>query len=183
MGPLMSMQSADEDLIPAWVGGVLTPVGKLEVHRQGLRHKAVSVFVMRGKDVLIQRRALGKYHTPGLWANTCCTHPLWGEPAEACALRRLRQELGIEGLAVRQVDQIEYRAAVGQGMVEHELVDLFLAEAEAGLVVRPDPAEVMEVDWIDLGELDHQVRARPQDFTPWLQIYLGQHRGKIFGVL
>ena len=81
--------------IPAWVDGVLTPVEKLEAHLKGLRHKAVSVFVIAGGEVLIQRRALGKYHTPGLWANTCCTHPEWGETAAACAVRRLREELGI----------------------------------------------------------------------------------------
>ena len=86
-------------MIPAWVDGKLTPVEKLEVHQRGLRHKAVSVFVMDGPDkVLIQRRALGKYHTPGLWANTCCTHPLWNETAADCAVRRLREELGITGL-------------------------------------------------------------------------------------
>ena len=62
-------------LIPAWIDEVLAPVEKLAVHRTGLRHKAVSVFVIDGGRVLIQRRAAGKYHTPGLWANTCCTHP------------------------------------------------------------------------------------------------------------
>jgi isopentenyl-diphosphate delta-isomerase len=81
--------------IPAWVDGKLTPVEKLEAHVKGLRHKAISVFVMRGDQVLLQRRALGKYHTPGLWANTCCTHPFWGEDSETCALRRLDEELGI----------------------------------------------------------------------------------------
>ena len=81
--------------IPAWVDGRLTPVDKLEVHRRGLRHPAVSVFVLDGERTLIQRRALGKYHTPGLWANACCTHPRLGEEPAACALRRLREELGI----------------------------------------------------------------------------------------
>ncbi|MEC7259391.1 MAG: isopentenyl-diphosphate delta-isomerase, partial [Pseudomonadota bacterium] len=65
-------------MIPAWVDGVLTPCDKLEVHHRGLRHPAVSVFVCHGDHLLIQQRALGKYHTPGVWANTCCTHPLWG---------------------------------------------------------------------------------------------------------
>ena len=77
------------DSIPAWIDGVLTPVDKLEAHRRGLRHKAVSVFVLRGDKVLLQRRALGKYHTPGLWANTCCTHPHWDESGLDCARRRL----------------------------------------------------------------------------------------------
>ena len=85
-------------MIPAWVDGTLKPVDKLECTSRGLRHKAVSVFVMRGNAMLIQRRALGKYHTPGLWANTCCTHPDWDEDPLDCARRRLAEELGITGL-------------------------------------------------------------------------------------
>ena len=108
--------------IPAWVNGVLTPVEKLEVHRRGLRHKAVSVFLTCGGEILLQRRALGKYHTPGLWANTCCTHPLWDETPAACARRRLREELGLAGLDPAFRHRLEYRADVGGGLTEHELV-------------------------------------------------------------
>ena len=101
------------------IDGRLVPVGKLEVHQRGLRHKAVSVFVLDGTRVLIQKRAAGKYHTPGLWANTCCTHPLWEEDAASCAVRRLREELGITGLVPAFAGQVEYRADVGGGLVEH----------------------------------------------------------------
>ena len=109
-------ETVTPDMIPAWVEGGLVPVEKIEVHRRGLLHKAVSVFVLCGEAVLIQRRALGKYHTPGLWANTCCTHPHWGEAPEACAHRRLRQELGLEGLDLEHRDQVTYRADVGGGL-------------------------------------------------------------------
>ena len=78
----------DPVMIPAWVDGTLMPVEKLEVHRRGLRHQAISVFVMDGDRVLLQQRALGKYHTPGLWANTCRTHPPWGEDSQTCRRRR-----------------------------------------------------------------------------------------------
>ena len=171
------------DLIPTWLDGVLQPVEKLEAHRRGLRHKAVSVFVMRGPHVLIQRRAIGKYHTPGLWANTCCTHPLWGETARDCAVRRLAEELGITGLPVAHRDRVEYRADVGNGLTEHEVVDIFLAEAVAGLLVAPNPAEVMEVRWITLRDLSAEVLAVPDRFTPWLRIYLSEHSTSIFGTL
>ena len=83
------------EYIPAWDKGTLQPLEKMEVHKKGLRHKAISVFLFSGKELLIQQRALNKYHTPGLWANTCCTHPYWQETSEACAMRRLYQELGI----------------------------------------------------------------------------------------
>lgn len=167
--------------IPAWVDGRLQPVEKLEVHRRGLRHPAVSVFVMDGARTLIQRRALSKYHTPGLWANACCTHPHWGEDAADCARRRLREELGVAGLALAHRDRIEYRAAVGAELVEHERVDLFTAEAGPALALSPNPSEVMDTTWVALDTLHAAVAARPQEFTPWLRIYLADHGARIFG--
>ncbi len=176
-----ALDTALEETIPAWVDGVLTPVGKLSVHERGLRHKAVSVFVMDGTRVLIQQRALGKYHTPGLWANTCCTHPRWDEDPAACALRRLREELGITGLYPAFADQVEYRADVGDGLTEHELVDIFVADAASGLALRPNPDEVMATRWVDLYDLAAEVLRAPDKFTPWLRIYLTEHMGRIFG--
>lgn len=172
-----------EEMIPAWVDGALVPVGKLEVHQRGLRHKAVSVFVMAGNRVLIQQRALAKYHTPGLWANTCCTHPRWDEPPEVCALRRLREELGIKGLRPVFADRVEYRAEVGGGLIEHEVVDIYLAEAPENLTLRPDPDEVMATAWVDLADLSAEALRDPVKYTPWLRIYLAEHRGRIFGAL
>lgn len=165
-------------MIPTWVNGQLVPVEKLLVHQRGLRHLAVSVFVMQGDKTLLQRRALGKYHTPGLWTNTCCTHPFWDETPAACAARRLSEELGITGLDLRQTGETEYRAEVGKGMVEHEVVKIFAAEAPKDFVMVPNPAEVMDTMWLDLAELDHQVRAQPARFTPWLQIYLNAGWGQ-----
>ena len=173
--------TASADLIPAWVEGRLTPFDKIGAHIEGLRHKAVSVFLMEGDRVLIQRRAMGKYHTPGLWANTCCTHPHWNETAEDCARRRLAEELGIEGVDPVFADQVEYRADVGGGMVEHEVVDIFTVRAPEGLVVVPNPDEVMEVRWVALSGLISEVEAEPERFTPWLRIYLAEHRARIFG--
>jgi len=168
-------------MIPAWIDGVLTPVEKLAAHRRGLRHKAVSVFVMDGPRVLLQKRAAGKYHTPGLWTNTCCTHPDWHEAAEACAVRRLGEELGIAGLAPVHRGRVEYRAEVGGGLIEHEVVDIFTAEADASLRVRPNPEEVEEVRWAAIGTLEDEIAIRPEAFTPWLRIYLDQHAEAIFG--
>jgi len=157
------------------------PVEKLAAHQRGLRHKAVSVFVMNGTQVLIQRRALSKYHTPGLWANTCCTHPGWGEPAEATALRRLDEELGIRGLTLEPRDQVEYRADVGGGLIEHELVDIFVGSASASLAIAPNPEEVCATRWVDLATLRVEIRDNPASFTPWLRIYLEQYSDAIFG--
>jgi len=169
------------EMVPAFVNGVLAPVEKLEVHQRGLRHLAVSVFVMAGTSVLIQRRALAKYHTPGLWANTCCTHPRWGETAADCAVRRLREELGITGLDLRPAGQIEYRAAVGNGLTEHEVVDIFVAKADQALPLTLNPDEVCETRWVGLAELTAETKRSPERFTPWLRIYLDEHQDSIFG--
>ncbi len=170
-------------MIPAWVNGTLTPVEKLEVHQKGHKHQAISVFLLRGSEVLIQQRAMGKYHTPGLWANTCCTHPAWGEDPAACALRRMDEELGITGISVAHRDQIEYRAPVGGGLIEHEVVDLFVAQAPENLTISPNPDEVMAVRWVDFYDLSAQVARRPYEFTPWLRIYLAEHSERIFAGL
>ena len=160
------------DLIPAWVNGTLTAVDKMKTHQLGLRHLAVSVFVLDGDKTLLQRRAMGKYHTPGLWTNTCCTHPRWGEDTVACANRRLAEELGITGLSLVPAGQIEYRADVGNGLTEHELVDVFVAHAPPNLPLALNPAEVMQTRWVARQDLISAVNAKPEQYTPWLKIYL-----------
>jgi isopentenyl-diphosphate Delta-isomerase len=168
-------------MIPAWVDGKLAPVEKLEAHKKGLKHKAVSVFILSGSKILLQRRALGKYHTPGLWANTCCTHPDWEEESSACAIRRLQQELGITRLSPEFRHHLEYRADVGDGLIEHEAVDVFLAHVRDDLPVTPNPDEVMDTRWIDYHDLLAEISRHPARFTPWLKIYLHDYADTIFG--
>ncbi|WP_341367985.1 isopentenyl-diphosphate Delta-isomerase [Yoonia sp. BS5-3] len=168
-------------MIPAWENGVLKPVEKLEAHQRGLKHKAVSVFVMHQGRVLIQQRAMAKYHTPGLWANSCCTHPAWDESPADCALRRLEEELGIKGIFPFHRDEIEYRADVGNGLIEHEVVQVYVAEAPHDLQIQPNPDEVMAIRWIDYYDLCADVARHPARYTPWLRIYLQDYSAAIFG--
>ena len=168
-------------MIPGWVNGELSPVEKLSAHQEGIKHKAVSVFVVRGNQVLLQQRALSKYHTPGLWANTCCTHPEWNESSEHCAVRRLDEELGIKGLVPIYRQQLEYRADVGNGLTEHEVVDVFLADVTDPILLAPNPDEVMATRWVTFADLQAEIQRSPAVFTPWLRIYLHDHARTIFG--
>lgn len=168
--------------------GGLYPIEKMQAHRDGLLHLAVSVFVFDGDRLLIQRRAMTKYHCPGQWANTCCTHPHWDEALEDCAERRLGEELGFTLPLIRHAT-VEYRADVGGGLEEHERVTLFSGEADRA-ALRPSPAEdeVSELRWVTAEELRQAMCARPQDYTPWFRIYLdrfpdfdfdGRHSGHL----
>lgn len=165
--------------IPAWNDGVLTPMGKLLVHQLGLRHKAVSIFILSGAHILLQRRAMEKYHTPGLWANTCCTHPHWQEADRDCAQRRLREELGITGVDLSPKGQICYEADVGKGLIENEVVEVFVGHVLARPSLAPDPTEVMDTQWMTLDELRAQTLQNPEKFTPWLRIYMADHLAQI----
>ena len=167
-------------MIPAWVDGTLMPVEKLEVHKRGLRHKAISVFVFCGDELLLQRRAPGKYHTPGLWSNTCCSHPDWGESASDCAKRRLDEELRLTALNLGWKAMIEYRTDVGEGLIEHERVDVFVARVPERVAVSPDPEEVSETNWVQLRSLKVKIDKQPERYTPWLAIYLRDFEAQIF---
>jgi isopentenyl-diphosphate Delta-isomerase len=164
------------DSIVAWEDGELLPLEKLDVHRRGLRHKAVSVFVNAENHTLLQRRALTKYHTPGLWSNACCTHPRWEESARACARRRLGEELNIAAGELVHRGRVVYRAPVGNDMIEHEEVDIFTLELPRRIEVAANPAEVSETRWVRFDDLEREVMTTPASFTPWLAIYLAQHR-------
>ena len=166
--------------IPAWQDGTLKPVEKLEVHQLGLRHKAVSVFVFYQGHLLIQQRAMSKYHSPGLWANTCCTHPEWDEDDLACAHRRLEDELGIRDMTLLPAGELEYRADVGGDLIEHEVVQTFVALCEQEPSVSPNPDEVMAHRWVDPINLERLIATAPNQYTEWLKIYFREHFDALF---
>ncbi|MCG8446298.1 MAG: isopentenyl-diphosphate Delta-isomerase [Hyphomicrobiales bacterium] len=153
----------------------LYPIEKIEAHRQGALHLAISVFIFSGDALLIQRRAHHKYHCGGLWANTCCTHPHWGESNKASAKRRLQEELGIASIPLRETTVIEYHADVGGGLSEHERVHVYRGEADRRtLRIDCNQDEVCETRWIEPDALQREMAERPEVFTPWLRIYVAR---------
>ncbi len=156
-------------------GNALGEADLLEAHAiPGMLHRAFSVYVFRegssGKEMLIQQRAQQKLLWPGIWANTCCSHPFAGEAPEAAGKRRLREELGCEcdlkeaGTFVYQAIDPERRGA------EHEHVTILVASANLAPV--PNPDEVSACRWVPVRELQADMRERPDTFAPWFHLGL-----------
>ena len=143
---------------------------KLDAHRRGLLHKAFSVVVWTtGGEMLLQRRAVAKYHSGGLWSNACCGHPRPGEDAAGAARRRLREEMGFE-TALTEIGVIRYRAVLPNGLIENEVVTVWGCRWEGA--PRPDPAEVEAVRWIEAASLRAEVRTDPGLYTVWFEKYV-----------
>jgi isopentenyl-diphosphate delta-isomerase len=152
---------------------------KMAAHQRGELHRAFSVFVFNARgEMLLQKRAPLKYHSGGLWTNTCCSHPRPGEPTAEAAHRRLGEEMGF-GCPLEGAFSFIYRAEFEDGLIEHELDHVFIGQFNGQPT--PDPAEVDDWRWIDLPTLREDVRAHPDRYTPWFKIamddvlsYVGQ---------
>lgn len=147
--------------------------GKLDVHREGLLHRAFSVFVFNAAgELLMQRRADCKYHFAGLWSNTCCGHPRPGESTAAAAARRLREELGIS-VPLSEQTALVYRARDSvSGLIEHEYLHVFRGELSDGRggEPHPDPDEVGAWQWVSIPDLRQCLADGSGAFTPWFAL-------------
>jgi isopentenyl-diphosphate delta-isomerase len=144
---------------------------KLSAHEKNLLHRAFSVFIFRentAKELLLQQRALHKYHSPGLWTNTCCSHPRQGEDVIAAGQRRLREELGIT-TTLTDLGWFHYNAHFPNGLSENEIDHVLLGTLPDHLEPTPNPDEVNAYRWITIAELKSEISAHPDRFTPWLK--------------
>lgn len=148
---------------------------KLEAHRRGLKHRALSVFVRDVKGrMLLQQRAAGKYHSEGLWANACCSHPRPGESNQQAASRRLMEEMGVDCDDLTELFVARYRAQVSNELTEDEVVHVFGGSFETGAVA-PDYDEVSDWKWMRYDELKADIAAHPERYAVWLKHYLQNH--------
>jgi isopentenyl-diphosphate delta-isomerase len=141
---------------------------KMEAHERCLLHRAFSVFILRGKELLLQQRALHKYHSPGLWTNTCCSHPRQGEAMLAAGERRLKEELGFS-TPLRDIGWFHYTAHFSNGLSENEIDHVLIGTIADDTLIQPNPAEIHALRWISLEDLDRELKEHPEQFTPWLE--------------
>lgn len=145
---------------------------KMEAHEKGLLHRAFSVFLFNNKgEMLLQQRALTKYHSGGLWSNTCCSHPRQGEKTIDAAHRRMREELGIDCDIEEQFSFI-YNKKLDKGLTEHELDHVFVGKYEGDFNLNPE--EVNTIQYIKVDHLLAEIKNHPENYTEWFKICLNE---------
>jgi isopentenyl-diphosphate delta-isomerase len=176
------MRSSDEEDQVILVDASDRAIGvapKLAAHRKGLLHRAISVQLRdQSGRLLLQKRHIGKYHSGGLWSNTCCSHPRPGEDTAAAAQRRLLEEMGIT-CPLTRLFTTSYRAVLDKGMTENEMVHCF-----GGFYVgevRPDPREAVDYSWTHIDKLRWEVDEHPERYSAWFCIYLRDHWVELTG--
>ena len=146
----------------------LGSMGKMEAHEKALLHRAFSVFLFDKKgNMLLQKRAAGKYHSPSLWTNACCSHPMPGETTTQAALRRLQEELGFT-TPIRKAFHFTYKAVFGNGLTEHEFDHVFAGEYEGEMKL--NAAEVSDTCYKSMAEIKKEIEINPQSYTEWFKI-------------
>jgi isopentenyl-diphosphate delta-isomerase len=142
---------------------------KLLAHQQGLLHRAFSIFIIRYQphpEILLQQRAKHKYHSAGLWSNTCCSHPQPHESTTTAAATRLIKECGLQ-LKLQHIGSFCYHAKVSNNLIEHELDHILLGHYN-NEAIHPNPAEIQALRWLSIAKLTAELNTQPEKFTPWL---------------
>jgi isopentenyl-diphosphate delta-isomerase len=144
---------------------------KMSAHIEGLRHRAFSVFIVnrttQGWEILLQQRAWNKYHSQGLWTNTCCSHPHPGEDIIPAAERRLQEEFGFT-MPLQPVGVFHYIAHLKEKLIENEVDHVLIGYGKPD-VIQPNAEEIVDYRWCDLNELKLALQKNPEQYTAWLQ--------------
>ena len=147
------------------------PIGymeKIEAHQKGLLHRAISVFIFNErKEMLIQRRALSKYHTPGIWSNTACSHPRKNETTMEAADRRLFEEMGLK-TTLNYGFKFLYKAEFNNGLIEHELDHVFFGFSNKKPSL--NSSEVCDYKYLNQGNIEKMIFQQPDIFSPWFKL-------------
>lgn len=153
---------------------VIGVMEKMQAHENGVLHRAFSVFLFNDKgELLLQKRAADKYHSPNQWTNAVCSHPRIEETYLQAAERRLMEELGIEADLSEKFHFI-YKAEVGNKLWEHEKDHVFVGNYNGDF--RLNPEEVSEIRYISMEDLDREMKEQPENFTEWFKIILNEYK-------
>ena len=145
---------------------------KMEAHQNGLLHRAFSVLILDyNRKMLLQQRALSKYHTGGLWSNAACGHPRPDESILDAANRRLMEEMGIRG-ELRALNCFIYRCVFSNKLIEYEYDHIFIADYTYSNDIKSNPYEVHDYKWMEIDDLKQDILKNPEIYTPWFKMIL-----------
>lgn len=149
---------------------IMGTMEKIEVHQKGILHRAFSILLFNSQgEILLQKRATTKYHSGGLWTNTCCSHPLPGESMQQATSRKLEQEMGIN-VPLKFEYKFLYRTNLGENLTEHELDHVYTGVFNGVPIINPEEVE----DWkfVDIKSLRTNMFQNPDDYTVWFRIIM-----------
>jgi isopentenyl-diphosphate delta-isomerase len=146
---------------------------KMEAHKKGALHRAFSVFIFNNKnELMIQKRNINKYHSPGLWTNTCCSHQKDGESNISAGKRRLLEEMGF-CVELNEVGSFIYNVGVDNGLIEHELDYILVGKYNGNVKINSD--EVDNWKWMSLDNIKDDIRIRSKNYTEWFKIIMDNY--------
>ena len=150
---------------------------KIEAHEKARLHRAFSVFIYNSKnELMLQQRALTKYHTPGLWTNTCCSHQKLEESNIEAGKRRLQEEMGFF-TELKETISFIYKAPFENGLTEHEFDYILVGEYEND--PQPNPDEVHDWKWMSLDDIENDINKNPSLYTEWFKIIFEKHKSEM----
>jgi isopentenyl-diphosphate delta-isomerase len=155
-------------------------IGKMEAHQKALLHRAFSVFIFNTKgEMLLQQRALNKYHSGGLWTNACCSHPYEGQETLAAAEKRLQEEMGFT-VALNKAFDFVYKAPFDNGLTEYEFDHVFTGTYEG--TITPDASEVADYCYMSMSDIKNSIQSHPKKYTEWFKIAFPKMESYLAGV-
>jgi len=145
---------------------------KLQVHKDGKLHRAFSIYVFNSKgELLLQKRNINKYHSGGLWANTCCSHPRVGESLDHAVHRRLQEEMGFDCELTEKTEFI-YNVKVDNGLTEHEYLHVYVGHFDGTPIANPDEAE--DFKWMNLDDIKNDIMINADIYSHWIKITINK---------
>lgn len=156
------------------------PIGqdeKLATHQKGRLHRSFSIFIFNSKnELMLQKRASGKYHSGGLWTNTCCSHPRVSEDTEKAAHRRLQEEMGFD-CGLEEKFSFQFKVKFENGLIENEFDHVFVGRYDDEPKLNPEEAE--DWKWVNLDKLEEDIKNNPDEYSYWLKVVIEKYKDKL----
>ncbi|WP_459477577.1 isopentenyl-diphosphate Delta-isomerase [Clostridium saccharoperbutylacetonicum] len=156
-------------------------IEKMEAHHKGVLHRAFSILVFNSRNqLLLQKRNIKKYHSPGLWTNTCCSHPRYGEKLEEAIYRRLKEEMGFT-CELKEIFSFIYKVELEKDLFENEFDHVFVGKYHGEIIANED--EVDAYKWVDISEIKNDISNKPELYTYWFKCLMNKFDNTLKDIL